>query len=105
MERVPALTERSIASRLREVRDEDALWGDLRPELCEAVKPILEATMEDELAAQLVAGRSERTPWRRDHRYGSYGPELVTEARGDHRPDAKIDQRPGSVFRNRSYIR
>lgn len=79
MERVRALTDRPAAMRFGEVRDEAALWGDLRPELVEAVKTILEATMEDELAAQLMAARYERTPWRTDHRNGSYARELVTE--------------------------
>ena len=45
MATVPALTDRTPAQRWREVRDEDAVWGDLRPELLEAVKTILEATM------------------------------------------------------------
>jgi putative transposase len=65
--------------RWREVRDEEALWGDLRPELREAVKTILEATMEDELTAELLAGRYERTHGRLDHRNGSYRRRLVTE--------------------------
>lgn len=46
--------------------------GDLRPELVEAVRTILETTMEEELAAELVACRHERTPWRRDGRNGAY---------------------------------
>lgn len=61
MARLVALTDRTEAMRWREVRDEEALWGDLRPELCAAVKTILEATMADELAAELLAGRYERT--------------------------------------------
>jgi len=79
MATVPALTERTEAQRWAAVRDEDALWGDLRPELLGAVKAILEATMEDELAAELVATRYERTPWRTDLRNGSYHRSLVTE--------------------------
>jgi len=35
--------------------------------------------MEDELAAELVATRYERTPWRTDLRNGSYRRTLVTE--------------------------
>ena len=62
MATVPArLTDRTEAQRWRDVRDEDALWGDLRPELLEAVQRILEATMEDELAALLGAQPYERT--------------------------------------------
>ena len=79
MRTVPALTDRTTADRWTEVRDDDALWGDLRPELLEAVRTILETTMEDELAAELVAGRYERTPWRTDLRNGAYHRTLVTE--------------------------
>jgi putative transposase len=76
---VPALTDRTPAQRWSEVRDEDALWGDLRPELLEAVKTILEATMEDELTAQVMAHRYQRTHLRLDHRNGIYRRMLVTE--------------------------
>lgn len=79
MATVPALTDRTPAQRWAEVRDEDALWGDLRPELLEAVQRILEATMEDELGTELLATRYERTPWRTDLRNGSYHRRLVTE--------------------------
>ena len=79
MRTVPALTDRTAAERWSEVRDEDGLWGDLRPELLEAVRTILETTMEDELAAELVASCYERTPWRIDLRNGAYHRTLVTE--------------------------
>jgi transposase-like protein len=80
MATVPAaLTDRTPAQRWREVRDEDALWGDLRPELLEAVARILEATMEDELAALLRAQPYERTHLRLDVRNGVYHRRLVTE--------------------------
>lgn len=79
MTTVPALTDRSEAERWTAVRDEEGMWGDLRPELLEAVRTILETTMEDELAAELVAARYERTPWRRDTRNGAYHRTLVTE--------------------------
>lgn len=80
MATVPAaLTDRTPAQRWREVRDEDALWGDLRPELLEAVQRILEATMEDELAALLRAQPYERTHLRLDIRNGVYYRRLVTE--------------------------
>ncbi len=74
-----ALTERTEARRWLEVRDDEGLWGDLRPELCEAVRMILETTMEDELAAELVARRYEATPWRLDIRKEAYHRTLVTE--------------------------
>ena len=79
MTRLVALTERTEAQRWSEVRDEEALWGDLRPELCEAVRTILEATMEDELAAEVMASRYERTHVRLDVRNGGYHRTLVTE--------------------------
>ncbi len=72
-------TSRTEARRWTEVRDEDALWGDLRPELLETVKTILEATMEDELTAQVLADRYQRTHVRLDHRNGFYRRTLVTE--------------------------
>jgi len=79
MATVPALTDRTPAQRWSAVRDEESLWGDLRPELLEAVKTILEATMEDELTAQVLAERYERTRVRLDHRNGIYRRMLVTE--------------------------
>jgi putative transposase len=80
MATVPALlTDRTEGQRWREVRDEDALWGDLRPELLEAVKAVLEATMEDELGALLRAAPYERTHLRLDVRNGVYRRRLVTE--------------------------
>ena len=79
MTTIPALTARTTTQRWAEVRDEEAFWGDLRPELLRAVTTILEATMEDELAAQLLARPYERTDRRLDHRNGSYRRWLVTE--------------------------
>jgi putative transposase len=80
MATVPArLTDRTDAQRWRDARDEDAIWGDLRPELLEAVRAVLEATMEDELAALLRARPYERTRLRLDVRNGAYRRRLVTE--------------------------
>ena len=79
MATVPALTDRTEAQRWAEVRDEEALLGDLRPELLAAVKAILEATMEDELAIELLARPYQRTVWRTDLRNGAYRRTLVTE--------------------------
>ena len=79
MATVPALTDRTHAQRWAEVRDEHALWGDLRPELLEAVRRILEATMEDELGALVRAARNERNHLRLDVRNGVYYRRLVTE--------------------------
>jgi putative transposase len=80
MATVPAsLTDRTDAQRWRDARDEEALWGDLRPELLEAVRAVLEATMEDELGALLRARPYERTHLRLDVRNGVYRRRLVTE--------------------------
>ena len=79
MATVPALTDRTPAQRRAEVKDEEALWGDLRPELLAAVRTILEATMEYELTALILAGRYERTRERLDQRNGIYRRLLVTE--------------------------
>ena len=79
MTRLVALSDRTAAMRWAEVPDEEALWGDLRPELLAAVRTVLETTMESELWDQLRADRYERTACRRSYRNGSYGRGLVTE--------------------------
>jgi transposase-like protein len=79
MATVPALTDRTEAQRWAEVRDEEALWGDLRPELLAAVRTVLETTMETELWEQLRADHYERTSCRRGYRNGYYQRGLVTE--------------------------
>lgn len=79
MATVPALVDRTPAQRFAEIRDEETLWGDLRPELARLVKTVLETTMEDELRLAVGALRYERTSGRRDHRNGCYRRSLVTE--------------------------
>ena len=79
MATVPALVDRTPAQRFAEVRDEESLWGDLRPELARLVKSVLEATMEDELRLAVGALRYERSPHRRATRNGAYRRSLVTE--------------------------
>lgn len=79
MATVPALTDRTEAQRWAEVRDEEGLWGDLRPELLGAVRTVLETTMETELWHQLQADHYERTSCRRGYRNGYYQRGLVTE--------------------------
>ena len=79
MATIPALTDRTEAQRWQEVHDEEALWGDLRPELLAAVRTVLETTMESELWAHLAADRYERTSCRRGTRNGTYRRSLVTE--------------------------
>ena len=79
MESLVALDRRTPAMRWREVRDESSLWGDLRPELAGAVRVILHATMEDELAALLAARPYERTLDRAGYRNGRSRRWLATE--------------------------
>jgi len=43
MTSVVALDERTPAQRWAEVRDDEARWGELRPELAAAVRAVLEA--------------------------------------------------------------
>ena len=47
MATVPALVDRTPAQRFAEIRDEEALWGDLRPELARLVKTVLETRRLD----------------------------------------------------------
>ena len=79
MESLVALDRRTPEMRWREVRDESSLWGDLRPELAGAVSVILHATMEDELAALLVARPYERSLDRAGYRNGRFRRWLATE--------------------------
>jgi transposase-like protein len=79
MESLVALDRRTPAMRWREVHDESSLWGELRPELAEAVSVILHATMEDELAALLTAKPYERTRDRAGYRNGRFHRWLATE--------------------------
>jgi len=79
MTSVVALDERTPAQRWAEVRDDEALWGELRPELAAAVRAVLEGTMEDELSRLLAARRYERTVTRRDARNGHVRRWLTTE--------------------------
>lgn len=58
MATVFALTERTEAQRLLVVRDDEWLWGDLRPELCEAVRVILEMTESPTIGVDFREPRS-----------------------------------------------
>ena len=79
MTRLVALTDRTEAQRWAEVKDEETLWGDLRPELLRLVTACLESTMEAELLDLVLAHRYERTPRRHAYRNGVYRRDLVTE--------------------------
>ncbi len=75
---VKALTDRTIAERFREVKDEEALWGDIAEETLVLVKRILGSALEEELTVRLQALRYRRTEARRGWRNGGYSRQLVT---------------------------
>jgi transposase-like protein len=65
--------------RWKDVRDDSSVWGDLRPELANALSLVLHATMEDELAALLTAKPYERSLDRSGYRNGHFRRWLATE--------------------------
>ena len=52
MVQVKALTDRSVAERFREVKDEEGFWGDVAVETRQLVKRIVESALDEELAAR-----------------------------------------------------
>lgn len=75
---VKALTERTIAERFREVKDEETLWGDIGAETRVLAKRLLESALEEELTVRLQALRYRRTEERQGWRNGGYSRQLVT---------------------------
>jgi len=61
MVQIKALTDRSVGERFREVKGEDAFWGDISAETQQLAKRILESALDEELEARLRAGRYRRT--------------------------------------------
>lgn len=78
MTRVKALTDRTMAERFREVKDERQLWGDISDETRALAKRIIESSLEEELTARLQAAHYRRTEVRRGWRNGSYGRQVVS---------------------------
>lgn len=72
MAKVKALTERSIAERFAEVKDEEQVWGEISERTRALAKQILEHSLEEELTARLHAARYRRTEVRGWWRNGSY---------------------------------
>jgi hypothetical protein len=62
MATVPALTDRTPAQRWAEVKDEEALWGDLRPELLAAVRS---PTVAQPTGSCMAACSASTSSWQR----------------------------------------
>lgn len=78
MAKVKALTERSIAERWAEVKDEGQLWGDMSEQTRALAKRILEASLDEELTARLQAAPYRRTEVRQGWRNGTYSRRIFT---------------------------
>ena len=78
MAKVKALTDRTIAERFAEIKDETSLWGDIGPAAQRMVRWMVESSLEAELVARLGAERYKRTEVRRGWRNGGYPRQLVT---------------------------
>jgi hypothetical protein len=89
MARVKALTERTIAERFREIKDEESLWGEISLETRALAKRILEDSLEEELSVRLQAARYRRTEVRRGWRNGGYRRQLISRwVSGCREPDS-----------------
>lgn len=78
MASVRPLTDLTLRDLWREVKDPEALWGDVSRETLRAVKLLLENRMHDELADYLRAGHYTRLTHRRGYRNGVYYRRLTT---------------------------
>jgi transposase-like protein len=78
MASVRPLTDLTLGDLWREVKDPEALWGDVSQQTVRAVKNLLENRMHDELADYLQAGRYVRLNSRRGYRNGAYVRRLTT---------------------------
>jgi transposase-like protein len=78
MTRVKALTDRTIAERFTEVKDEQSLWGEIGEQTALLAKRLLESALEAELTQRLLAARYRRTEVRRGWRNGGYGRQIIS---------------------------
>lgn len=78
MVRVKALTERTVAERFAEIKEEDGIWGDISEQSRLVAKRIIESSLEEELTERLAASRYRRTEVRRGWRNGGYSRQVVT---------------------------
>jgi len=76
--RTKLLTELSVADLWKEVKDPQAVWGDLTEEPKRALRLLLQNRMHEELTAYLRAGRYIRDHSRRGVRNGKYVRKLTT---------------------------
>ena len=58
---VRPLTELTLADLWREVKDEEAIWGDIDAGMLRMAKALMEASLEEELVVLLGAARYRRT--------------------------------------------
>lgn len=78
MVRVKTLTERTVAERFREIKDEEDVWGDISEQSRALAKRIIESSLEEELTERLAASRYRRTEGRYGWRNGHYTRRLMT---------------------------
>ncbi len=78
MAKVKALTERTIAERFAEVKDEEGIWGDISEETRVLAQRVLQDSLEEELTVRLGAAPYSRKEGRRGYRNGSYGRQVVS---------------------------
>ncbi|HEX9016520.1 MAG TPA: IS256 family transposase [Chloroflexota bacterium] len=100
MAKVVALTERTIAERFAEVKDEDGLWGDIGEETRMLAKRILEEGLEEELSMRLGAAPYSRKESRRGYRNGGYNRSISTRwgLLDVFMPRARTRQAPSAVL-------
>ncbi|HEX9014724.1 MAG TPA: IS256 family transposase [Chloroflexota bacterium] len=100
MAKVVALTERTIAQRFAEVKDEEGIWGDVGEEVRSVVKRILEGSLEEELSMRLGAAPYSRKEGRSGYRNGGYSRSLSTRwgLLDVYMPRARTRQAPSEVL-------
>lgn len=100
MAKVVALTERTIAQRFLEVKDEEAIWGDISAETRMLAKRIIETSLEEELSVRLGAAPYSRKESRCGYRNGGY-PRCLSTRWGlidVFMPRARTPQAPSQVL-------
>ena len=78
MAKVRALTERTIAERFQEVKDEEALWGDISAETQACAQRLLQSSIDEDFTLRLGAESYQRCQDRRGWRNGGYRRQLST---------------------------
>ncbi len=76
---VKPLTELTLGDLWREVKDEEAIWGDIDAGVLRMAKVLMEASLEEEMVELLGAARYRRTEERRGYRNGFYERDLATQ--------------------------